>query len=221
MTFLFIVLILIGLSLYGLKEYYQVKLGIVPQHTPPSVIKYLSDLLMRSSDSGTLLDLSSGYGKRVLSLARNLPNWDITGVEQSPTPWIIANIMTVGKNFGNYHFFMSDPMTWSLAEYDVIFIHQNEKTLRKWEASIARRLPPGTLLICYKNPLPRIKPIEVMNPSADIHFYLYKKAAVAVNTENTPPQPVLPLDTMPETGFNPAAPQETIVNEPQAYEPTV
>lgn len=213
MTFLFVVLILIALGLYGTKEYYQIKLGIVPQHTPPNVIKALSELLLRSSDSGTFLDLGSGYGRRVLTLARNLANWEITGVEQSPTPWIVANMMTVGKNFGNYNFFLSDPMTWSLQDYDVIFMHQDEKTVRKWEASIARRLQPGTLLISYRNPFPRIKPIEVLEPIPGVQFFLYKKAATVAET---PQEPVLPLNTFPETGFNPAAPQETVVVEPQA-----
>lgn len=215
MTFLLILFILIGLGLYGLKEYYQIKLGIVPQHTPPAALKSLTELLSRSAETGTLLDLGSGYGKRVLGLAKSLPDWDITGVEISPTPWIIASMMTVGKNFGNYRFFLSDPMTWALDDYDVIFVHQNQKTLRKWEAGIARRLQPGTLLIIYNQGLPRVKPIEVMTVGAD-KFYLYKKSAIAQEAPSVPSGPVLPLNTNPDTGFNPAAPGETIVVDPEA-----
>lgn len=203
MTTLLVLLILIGLTLYGLKEYYQVKLGIVPQDTPVVSILALADLLERSAPSGRLLDLGSGYGKRVLGLAQRLPNWEINGVEQSPTPWIMATMRTIGKNFGNYSFFLGNPMTWELADYDVVFLHQNERTIKHWEPSIARRLQPGTLLITYNKPLPHIKPIDTMSVNSQTTFYLYKRANPAVQAA---PAPVLPLadnDMGTQRGFVP------------------
>lgn len=191
MTSLLIILILLGMTLYGLKEYYQVKLGVVPQKTPPAALTALAGLLERSADIGAFLDLGSGYGDRVINLAKRLPNWDIAGVEQSPTPWILANLRTLGKNYSNYNFYLSDPVLWSLREYNVIFLHQNEATLKRWETSIARRLQPGTLLITFKNPLPRVKPIDTITINPQTVFYLYKKAA----TTQAEPEYVLPIGT--------------------------
>ncbi len=189
MTSLLTILILIGMTLYGLKEYYQVKLGVVPQKTPPAALTALAGLLERSADMGAFLDLGSGYGERVVNLAKRLPNWDIAGVEQSPTPWILANLRSFGKNYSNYNFYLSDPTVWSLREYNVIFLHQNEATLKRWETSLARRLQPGTLLISYKNPLPRVKPIDVIKINPQTVFYLYKKSEAA----QAEPEYVLPI----------------------------
>lgn len=211
MTTLLIIFILIGLSLYGLKEYYQVKLGIVPQKTPPAALTALATLMERSADMGAFLDLGSGYGTRVTNLAKRLPNWDISGVEQSPTPWIFANLRSLGKNYSNYNFYFSDPTTWSLAEYNIVFVHQNEATMKRWEASIARRLQPGTLLITFKNPLPRVKPIDVIRINQHTVFYLYKKAAQA----SAEPEYVLPLGNIgseesENTAFNDAMTEEDV-----------
>lgn len=208
MTFLLVILILIGLTLYGLKEYYQVKLGYTPQKTPQAALTALAGLLERSAEMGTFLDLGSGYGDRVLNLAKRLPNWDISGVESSPTPWILASLRTIGKNYSNYQFYFSDPTTWSLKEYSVVFVHQNEAVLKRWETSIARRLQPGTLLITYKHPLPRVKPIDTITLNPQTTFYLYKKPAAA---RQSAPDYVLPIhnenppeNTAHDEAFSPA-----------------
>lgn len=187
MTFLFILLITIALILYGLKEYYQIKLGVKPQRTPEGSIAYLAELLERSAQSGTFLDLSSGFGGTVIAMAKRLPTWEITGVERSPTPWIVANLRTIGKNFGNYRFFLNDPALWPLRDYSVIFLHQEPKIVKQWESSIARRLQPGTLLITYNAPLPRIKPIEVLTVNPATTLYVYRKPANAENNQQTLP----------------------------------
>lgn len=189
MTTLLILLILIGLALYGLKEYFQIRTGVIPQKTPPAALTALASLMERSARMGAFLDLGSGYGTRVTNLAKRLPSWDISGVEQSPTPWIAANLMTIGKNYSNYNFYLGDPMAWPLDEYNVIFVHQNEATMKRWESSLARRLQPGTLLITFKNPLPRVKPIDVIKINPQIVFYLYKKSAAA----RAEPEYVLPI----------------------------
>lgn len=213
MTFLFIILILIGLTLYGLKEYYQVKLGYMPQKTPPGALTALAGLLERSTDMGVFLDLGSGYGDRVLNLAKRLPNWEIAGVENSPTPWILANLRTMGKNYSNYNFYLNDPTTWSLKEYNVIFVHQSEAILKRWETSIARRLQPGTLLITYQHPLPRVKPIDVIAINAQTTFYLYKKS---VAVKQPTPEYVLPIgknDTEETAGFSSAMTEEEVPHD--------
>jgi hypothetical protein len=193
MTFLAVLLILIALALYGLKEYYQIKTGISMQKTPAGSMAYIAQLIERSAESGTFLDLSSGYGGRVLELAKRLPTWEITGVEQSPTPWIVANLRTIGKNYGNYRFFMNDTTLWPLKDYSVVFIHQEAKTIRRWESSIAKRLQPGTLFISYNQPLPRIKAIDTVALNPTTTLYLYKKPAVAEDVQPLPIEGAAPI----------------------------
>lgn len=209
MTFLFILIFGIALFLYGLKEYYQVKLGRKPQPTPEATIAYLAQLIEQSAETGNFLDLSSGYGSVVFGLASRLPTWEVTGVEQSPTPWIVSNLRSIGKNFGNYRFFLKDPTGWSLRNYNVIFLNQDQKVTRQWEAGIARRLQPGTLFISYNSPLPRVKPIDTLTVSPTTKLYIYQKP---IPTEVAPPPlPIEPVDnTVPPqpAPVPPLTPQE-------------
>jgi hypothetical protein len=225
MSTLVILLILIALVLYGLKEWYQIKTGIKPVNTPQGSVAYLAQLFERSAESGTFLQLGAGYGGLILSLAKLLPTWEITGVEYSPTPWIIANMRTIGKNFGNYRFFLNDPIQWPLKDYSVVFIHQEAKTVKLWEASIAKRLQPGTLLISYNNPLPRVKPIEVLTVNPQTKLYIYRRThtddnapVLPIETYTPAPEPVIPaVETNPQIQPEPELP---LGNPPQPQTPS-
>ena len=222
MIFLLTLLIVIVLVLYGLQIHFEIKLGMKPQRTPEATVAYIAQLLERSAESGLMLNLSSGYGGAVFELAKRLPAWEITGVERSPTPWIVANMRSIGKNYGNYRFFLKDPLQWPLRDYNVIFLNQSPKIIKQWEATLARRLQPGTLFITYNAPLPRIKPIEVITVNPTAKLYIYKKpiptdgtlqqtlpvedvspvaqaaAAAAIIEEITPVETVTPVPLEPE-----------------------
>lgn len=196
MTDLLIIFILIGLGLYGAKVHYQVKKEITPQRTPESGIDALADLLKRSAETGSVVELSSGYGDLVLGLSKRLPDWDITGIEHSFTHWVISNLRTIGRNTINYRFFWKDPVTFDLEDFTVVFVNQEDRVLKRWESSFARRLQPGTLLITYNRPLPRAKAIDTIAVDRHNTFYLYKKAA----SQQRPAPPPLPLNTIYDAG---------------------
>src|SRR5690606_26240695 len=163
MTTLAILFILIALGLYGIQEYYQIKLDTRPQRCPANVVAAISRMLAendpdREPQGGRLLQLGSGYGDFVLNAAKLLPLWQIDGVEQNPTPWLLSNLRSIGKDFTNYSFFIGDPTLWPMRDYDVVFVHQEAKVLKRWEAGLARRLPTGTLLVCCNARLPRFQP---------------------------------------------------------------
>jgi hypothetical protein len=176
MTTLLTLLILIGLALYGLQEYYQIKLGIRPRQTPQPVIDEIARILQSMGETGGFIDLGSGYGSTVFGLAKVLPGWEIIGIEKSPTPWLIANFRSFGKNYGNYNFFIADATTIPLKAYDVVFADQNISIMKGWEGSLARRLQPGMILLTLNAPLPRIKPVDKITID-DVHtLYVYRKA---------------------------------------------
>ena len=176
MSTLIALLIFIGLVLYGLQEYYQIKLGVRPHRTPKPVINEVANILQSISETGGFIDLGSGYGTVIFGLAKLLPGWEFVGIEKSPTPWLIANFLSFGKNFGNYNFFIADAEAIPLKAYDVVFTDQNISVMKKWEASLARRLQPGMILISLDAPLPRIKPIDKITVD-DVHtLYIYRKA---------------------------------------------
>jgi hypothetical protein len=180
MTTLLILFLFVGLVLYGLQELYQIKLTSKPTRTPTHAIDALAAMLDNPEDAeqstGRLLDLGSGYGDTVLRIARLLPGWEVDGVEQNPTPWIVSNMRTIGKSFTNYRFFLGDAGVWPLRGYNIVFINQNTQTLKKWENGLARRLPAGTVVVTYNAPFPRLKPSNTIRVDDKTTLYLYRKS---------------------------------------------
>ena len=194
MTFLLILLIIIIVGLMGFDVWFQIKQDMRPRSTPEATITYLAQILERSAETGSILNISSGYGRAVFQLAKRLPTWQVIGIERNASAWIIANLRSIGKNYGNYRFFLEDPMLRPFRDYNVIFLSQEQKILKKWEATIARHLQPGTLFISYNAQLPRIKPLEVLTVSPTSKLYVYRKPAAAATTQTTLPieEPVVP-----------------------------
>ena len=186
MTILLILFIVIALALYGVKEYYQIKLDMKPHPTSPEIVRGLvAELAAPESQDdpgGAILHLGSGYGDLVLNLSKQLPAWDIDGVEQNPTLWLISNLRSIGKNMTNYRFFLGDFIKWPLKNYDVVIINQSVKTLQRWEVSIARRLPPGVMVISINASLPHVKPINTVAIDAKNTFHTYEKRVKEVET---------------------------------------
>lgn len=183
---LLIFILIIALGLYGLNEYYKIKLGVTHVKTSQAAMEALANLIEdTNTEQGRLLHLGSGTGGFVLGVARRLPEWDVIGVEQSPTPWILANLRTIGKQFKNYRFYLSDAISWPLKNYDIVFLNHDEKTLRRWEQSLARRLQPETLLITLNRRLPRITPTNTIeiDPSTVFHIYQRRVQAPAPTPE--------------------------------------
>lgn len=201
MSTILILFIIIGLTLYGLQEYYQIRLGIRPRRTPSSVISYLTLMLQDLSENGSFLDLGSGYGTTVFGLAKQLPGWELTGVEKSPTPWILANLMSAAKNYGNYRFLLDDATVVSLNNYTVIFADQNVTLMKRWEAGLARRLNMGTLLVSLNAPLPRVRAFNKVTIDEANTLYFYQKTeqqAAPAPQQQAQPAPQAAPPQMPQ-----------------------
>jgi SAM-dependent methyltransferase len=217
MSTILILFIIIGVTLYGLQEYYQIKLGIRPRPTPESVINYLIVTLEEASENGSFIDLGSAYGATIFGLAKRLPGWEFTGVEKSPTPWILANLRSVTKNFGNYRFFLEDAAIVPLRNYNVIFIDQNATIMKRWEPSLARRLDTGTTLFALNAPLPRVRAINRVQVDEKNVLYVYQKAVAQQEAPTAQqqvaasvPQPTSPVETLPQNE------QTTLPTQPNA-----
>ena len=196
MTTLAILLILFVLIGYGLKEYYQIKLG-KPISTPPAVIDELIEFLSQYSPSGRFIDMGSGWGSLVLKLSKRLPEWQVDGIEAAPTPWFIANCRSIGRNADNYRFFIGRMETQMLQNYDVVFLHQPTRNLTPLLPRLARALQSDTFVITYPHPLPRLPDPDILLSAKNDRLYLYR-GMEALAYLNPPPA------TAPEVPLEPA-----------------
>ncbi len=212
MTTLAILLIFLTLLAYGLKEYYQVKLG-KPISTPPAVIDEIAEFLGQYGSSGRFIDLGSGWGSLVLALAKRLPDWQIDGIEASPTPWFIANCRSIGTNTSNYRFFIGRMEKQMLQNYDVVFLNQPINNLTPMLSRLARTLKTDTFVLSYPNPLPRLPNPDILLSEKNDRTFLYRGLA-ALAFLDPDPTPA-PADMAP---YEPA--QEPVLTPADQVEPT-
>lgn len=198
---LLLFLLIIILGLWALYLIYKINFGITHQPVSKAAIEALANVIEDTGlEEGRIIELGSGFGGFVLGLARRLPFWDVVGIENSPTPWILSNLRTIGKRLPNYRVYLDDPNTWPLKGYDIIFVNHDGPTLKRWEASLAKRMQPENILICLNTRLPRIAPANTLTIDSQTTFYIYQKRIQAAAPA---PSPV---------------PSETIVTEPPSAE---
>lgn len=218
MTTITIVLLLIAMILYGLKEYYQVKLKSGPHSTPMPVQTQIIETLMSFSHTGRMVDLGSGWGGMVLNLAKNMPEWQIDGVEQSPTPWIISNCRSTGKTYGNYRFFISPIQKFFLKNYDVIYVNLPRDTLAQILPRLVRALRDDTLILSYPHPLPRLPTNDMIQVDARHRVYMYRGIdaiayAEAQRAQRLQAQQTNNAATPADTESLSSAPQQSVATE--------
>lgn len=172
MTTLLILLILFGLVGYGLKEYFQLKLGR-PDSSPAPVIDELTEFLGQYGATGRFMDMGSGWGTLVLQLAKRMPEWQIDGVEASPTPWFISNIRSIGKGYNNFRFFIGRMETQIVQRYDILYFNQSKRQLNAMLPRIMRVLESDAFIITYPNPIPRLPDPHIIQTPRNEKIYLY------------------------------------------------
>ena len=220
MTTLAILLILMILVGYGLKEYYQVKLHGGPHSSPQSVVDELTEFLSQYSPRGRFLDLGSGWGGLVLQLARKMPEWQIDGIEASPTPWFIANCRSIGKSFGNYRFFIGRMEKFLLQNYDIIYINQPVKNLNLVLPRLVRALQNDAFIISYPHPLPRIPDADVLISDQNDRLYLYRgtDALAFLNANKESEETAADVQPEPAVEPTPVPADQAEPNDDNAFE---
>ncbi|HEY1096271.1 MAG TPA: class I SAM-dependent methyltransferase [Alphaproteobacteria bacterium] len=192
MSIIAILLIIIALAGYGFKEYYQIKLQTAPTSSPKDVADQIALLLYNYNpeEGGNLIDLGSGWGGFVLDMARRLPNWQIDGIEASPTPWVVANCRSISKSISNYRFFIGRMEDHSLKNYDVIYLNQTPRNLQLMLPRLLRALQNDSLILSYQNPLPRLPNPDILNTNGGHRIYMYRgiEALDVMNNEPSPPR---------------------------------
>ncbi|MDR2413202.1 MAG: methyltransferase domain-containing protein [Rickettsiales bacterium] len=123
----------------------------------------------------TILDIGSGYGAMVRTLAKSLPNAKIIGAEIMPTPWIYSATRHIFVK--NARFVFGDAFKFlrkSNRNFDVgitYLLHSQMRELQEF-------LPRFKILIAVDFPLPDVKPYKKLKLHRDRFaqhwMYVYK-----------------------------------------------
>lgn len=100
-----------------------------------------------------MVDIGSGLGGLVLSLARHRPDSGFLGIELAPLPWLVSRLRAALTG-SRARFEMGDYDALDLAQFDVVFAYLSPAAMPAlWQKS-QREMRPGTLLLSYEFLIP-------------------------------------------------------------------
>lgn len=109
--------------------------------------------LVKGTGTGTIIDLGSGWGNFVISIAKQMPERQVIGYELSLFPWLISKIV---KNALGLH---------NLTLYRKNFYHE--------------KLPDASVIVCYLYPqaMSKIKR-KLLTEQPDVDFLISNNFAL-------------------------------------------
>ncbi len=87
---------LVALALIALVGVYTLVAKVPPTPTSRRVRQAMFDLLP-ADQSGTILELGSGWGHLAMALARRYPQARVIGYERSPVPWLASRLWLLAR----------------------------------------------------------------------------------------------------------------------------
>lgn len=110
-----------------------------------------------------MIDIGSGLGSLILSLATRRPESAFIGIELAPLPWLISRLRAAYKK-SSAQFIRGDYEHRSLAGYDVVFAYLSPAAMTALWQQAAREMKPGTLLLSYEFSIPEVSPNLIISP---------------------------------------------------------
>jgi len=135
----------------------------------------LAELLERRAGEGSLrfVDLGSGIGSTVITLADRLPQVVCCGVENAPLTWLVGRILGVGRS--NLQWQWEDLWQVDLGQHDVVYAFLSPAPMPGlWEKAV-REMAPGSMLVSNSFPVPGVTPSAVIEvpcrPARPLYCY--------------------------------------------------
>ena len=129
-------------------------LALLP--APASVTSASShDMTSQGITSGPLrfIDIGSGLGGLVLSLAAARPDGHFSGIEVAPLPWLISRLRASFSG-SSASFMRGDYDTLDFSQFDVIFAYLSPAAMPALWQKAQREMQPGSLLLSYEFLIP-------------------------------------------------------------------
>jgi SAM-dependent methyltransferase len=118
----------------------------------PSAWKAVEQLLPRGRPV-RLIDIGSGLGGLVLSLAQRRPDSHFMGIELAPLPWLASRVRARITQ-SRASFIRGDYETLDFGQYDVVFAYLSPAAMPALWKKASREMKPGTMLISYEFNIP-------------------------------------------------------------------
>lgn len=98
-----------------------------------------------------VLDAGSGTGSFARRLARLRPDWQITGIEAAPAPWLLSR--RLGRGLSNLILRRGDLWAEPFSAYDVVYAFLSPVPMNELWRKARREMREGSLLISNSFPI--------------------------------------------------------------------
>ncbi len=154
---------------------WSIKNGIVPMPTTARQTQCILQNLPQ--DPGpAIFDLGSGLGTLAISLARHYPKSAVTGVESSPIPYWISQILRVFLRLPNLSFRRHDLLQTSLSNASAVVVYLHRAGIRNLEPKLEQELKSDVWILSNTFAFPDWKPLKVVNTGDfnNTKIYVYR-----------------------------------------------
>jgi hypothetical protein len=111
------------------------------------------------------IDIGSGFGGLILSLAERRPDSEFVGIELAPLPWL-ASVMRAGIRRSGGRFIRGTYEDLDFAEYDIVFAYLSPAAMPALWEKAKGEMRIGTLLLSNEFPISGVKSHIIVMPVA-------------------------------------------------------
>lgn len=169
----FFLLFLLGIL--GITILYSYLYGITPTPTSSKVRKQLIQMLPEMENI-EIIELGSGWGNLVFTLARRFPHCKVTGYEISPFPYFVSKIMSYWFRLPNLSIKRQDFFQISFKNVSLAVCYLYPGAMQKLKGKFEKELAPSAYIISHTFAVPRWIPIR-LEYAQDLYrtpIYLYQ-----------------------------------------------
>jgi Methyltransferase small domain len=166
---------------------WSIKNGIVPMPTTHRQTQCILQNL--PLDPGPqIFDLGSGLGTLAISLARQYPKSEVIGVESSPVPYWISQLLRIILRIQNLSFRRHDILRSSLSNASAVVVYLHRAGIRDLKPKLEQELRSGVWILSNTFAFPDWKPVKVVNTGDfnNTKIYVYRTQE---NRQETPRAP--------------------------------
>lgn len=120
------------------------------------------------------VDLGSGTGGLLRTLATARPEARFVGIESAPLPYLVSRLSA--RRLPNCGIERGDFWQRELGEFDVVYAFLSPVPMPRLWRKLKKELKPGSLLIANSFPVPKVRPLRVVEVGdrRGTQLYLYR-----------------------------------------------
>lgn len=153
--------------------------GQIPLYLSGAVARREVLALAREMGVDSVIDLGAGTGSLVVPLARVAPEIRWIGIENSPLPWAIARLRSIGLR--NCEIRFADLWRTDLSQAQLVYAFLSPAPMRRLWRKASTEMPAGACLLSNSFPVPDAAPSEAIDADG-YTLYRYELPAPAGNS---------------------------------------